>query len=224
MLSKWADGSGFVLRYDNDGAFSFLRVDVDFDKLFGRWFYVYSAYHSDLKKHYLAVYNSYSTKWVSAWSDKVVKNTISRSFKFSVGASDAKTFNQFNGYVYGVSYSYLATDTYYVSADDLTTFLKTFTQPTYIGITSKKVFTFYSSNKLTAAAYNSTTLYPGADEYSVTGTFQFSSAPSVNSVSLIYRLSTNAKNDTATSYIGGDRTFHAYVENNRICFYSYFFS
>lgn len=61
--NKWSESSGFILAYENGKAFEYLYAKNQYTNFFGRWYFVYGAYHADLKKHYFAVFDQYSNSW-----------------------------------------------------------------------------------------------------------------------------------------------------------------
>lgn len=83
--------------------------------MFGRWYYVYSAYLDSSKKVYFAVYNSYAGSWSEVSKTNVKKHKVENRFVFSVGTLDVSKSIGFNGYITGDEFTYDPAGTYFSS-------------------------------------------------------------------------------------------------------------
>lgn len=61
--NKWSKGSGFILAYENGSSFEYLYTNTPYTEFFGRWFFLYGAYHAEEKKHYFAMYTPFDNTW-----------------------------------------------------------------------------------------------------------------------------------------------------------------
>lgn len=68
------------MGYDTTTSFNYLYTQVPYNQIFGRWFFLYGAYHADLKKTYFATLSTVDSVWTDSWSEEITKNPINGFF------------------------------------------------------------------------------------------------------------------------------------------------
>ncbi|EAR85331.1 hypothetical protein TTHERM_00471040 (macronuclear) [Tetrahymena thermophila SB210] len=216
--NKWTDQSGFILAYENGKNFEYIYNNLRYADFFGRWFFVYGVYLSDIQKHYLVTYSAYDESWQEAISSVVKKNPIIDFYQFSVNSQDVKKSVQFNGYIADPNLTYSASSSYYSSLDQLKAYISQKQQkPKYIGVLQKTVFTYIGQSATIpdGGLYESFGNYQGADEYSINGQAQFTGAFASVGNTILFRLGTNNPEVFKSFYEEGDLALLAYVQNGK---------
>ncbi|KAL4445984.1 hypothetical protein ABPG74_010976 [Tetrahymena malaccensis] len=216
--NKWSDQAGFILAFENGKNFEYIYNNLRYAEFFGRWFFVYGAYLSDVQKHYLVTYSAFDDSWQETISSVVKKNPIIDFYQFSVNSQDVKKSVQFNGYIADPNLTYSASASYYNSLDSVKAYISSKQQkPKYIGVLQKVVFTYIGQSVTVpdGGLYESFANYQGADEYSVNGQAQFTGAFASVGNTLLFRVGTNNPEVFKNFYEEGDIALLAYVQNGK---------